>query len=150
LARESGEISNDLDGVIEGLSIESALLPGRSEALRIRVLLTAASLAFRFGSADRASHYLRSAVQSTELQHWRRPYEEIAEAIAPVLEAERRRISMRGEQVIALLEELRFQPAHSAWLPDPLSARELEILQYLPTPLDQPSSARCCSSRGTP
>jgi LuxR family maltose regulon positive regulatory protein len=86
---------------------------------------------------DRASHYLRLALQSTEVHGWRQPYVEIAAAITPVLEAERRRITSHGEQVIELLTSLRQQPVYGGQLPDPLSDRELEILQYLPTPLDQ-------------
>ena len=42
------------------------------------------------------------------------------------------------EQAIpSLLAYLRRQPVSGGELPDPLSVRELEILQYLPTPLDQ-------------
>ena len=127
----------DPELLISNLPIESALLPGRSEALRVRLLLGAASLAFRAEMPDRASHYLRLALQSTEVHGWRQPYVEIAAAITPVLEAERRRITSRGEQVIELLTSLRQQPVYGGQLPDPLSDRELEILQYLPTPLDQ-------------
>jgi LuxR family transcriptional regulator, maltose regulon positive regulatory protein len=127
----------DPELLISNLPLESALPPGRSEALRVRVLLGAASLAFRAEMPERASHYLRLALQSTEVHGWRRPYVEIAAAITPVLEAERRRITSHGEQVIELLTSLRQQPVYGGQLPDPLSARELEILQYLPTPLDQ-------------
>ena len=86
---------------------------------------------------DQASHYLRLALHSTEMHGWRRPYGEIAAAIMPVLEAERRRITAYGEQVVELLAYLRGQPVSGVRLTDPLSERELEILQYLPTPLDQ-------------
>jgi LuxR family maltose regulon positive regulatory protein len=127
----------DPELLISDLPLESALLPGRSEALRVRVLLSAASLAFQAAMPDRASHYLRLALQSSEAHGWRRPYAETAAAITPVLEAERRRISSRSEHVIELLAYLRRQPVYRAELPDPLSVRELEILQYLPTPLDQ-------------
>jgi LuxR family maltose regulon positive regulatory protein len=113
------------------------LLQGRSEALRVRVLLGEASLALRAKMPDQASHYLRLALHSTELHGWRRPYGEIAAAIMPVLEAERRRITAYGEQVVELLGYLRGQPVSGVRLTDPLSERELEILQYLPTPLDQ-------------
>jgi DNA-binding CsgD family transcriptional regulator len=133
----AGVLAMDPELLISNLPIESALLPGRSEALRIRLLLGAASLAFRVEMPDRASHYLRLALQSTEVHGWRRPYVEIAAAITPVLEAERRRITSYGEQVIELLTSLRQQPVYGGQLPDPLSVRELEILQYLPTPLDQ-------------
>jgi DNA-binding CsgD family transcriptional regulator len=132
-----GLLEMDPELLISNLPLESALLRGRSEALRIRVLLGAASLAFRAEMFDRASHYLRLALQSTEAHGWRHPYIEIAAAIAPVLEAERRRITSYGEQVIELLASLRRQPVYGGQLPDPLSVRELEILQYLPTPLDQ-------------
>jgi LuxR family maltose regulon positive regulatory protein len=54
-----------------------------------------------------------------------------------VLEAERRRISTYAELVVELLDQVRHQPAWSGRLLDPLSVRELEILQFLPTPLDQ-------------
>jgi LuxR family transcriptional regulator, maltose regulon positive regulatory protein len=133
----AGVLDMDPELLISNLPLESALLPGRSEALRVRVLLAAASLALRTEMPDRASHYLRLALQSTLAHGWRRPYVEIAAAITPVLEAERRRITSHGEQVIGLLTYLRRQPVHGGQLPDPLSVRELEILQYLPTPLDQ-------------
>jgi LuxR family transcriptional regulator, maltose regulon positive regulatory protein len=129
--------SSDLDRLISNLPLESALLPGRSEALRVRVLLGTASLALRAGKPDHASQYLRLALHSTEMHGWRRPYGEIAAAIMPVLEAERRRITAYGEQVVELLAYLRRQPVAGVRLTDPLSERELEILQYLPTPLDQ-------------
>jgi LuxR family transcriptional regulator, maltose regulon positive regulatory protein len=137
LEPRAGVLGMDPELLISDLPLESALLPGRSEALRVRVLLSAASLAFRAAMPDRASHYLRLALQTSEAHGWRRPYAETAAAITPVLEAERRRISSRGEHVIELLAYLRRQPVHRAELPDPLSVRELEILQYLPTPLDQ-------------
>jgi LuxR family maltose regulon positive regulatory protein len=127
----------DPELLISNLPLESALLPGRSEALRVRVLLGAASLAFRAEMHDRASQHLRLALQSTQAHGWRRPYIEIAAAITPVLVAERRRITSHGEHVIELLSYLRRQPLYGGQLPDPLSVRELEILQYLPTPLDQ-------------
>jgi DNA-binding CsgD family transcriptional regulator len=133
----AGMLGMDPELLISSLPLESALLTGRSEALRIRVLLGAASLAFRAEMPERALHYLRLALQSTEAHGWRRPYIEIAAAITPVLEAERRRITSHGEQVIELLTYLRRQPMYGGQLPDPLSVRELEILQYLPTPLDQ-------------
>jgi LuxR family transcriptional regulator, maltose regulon positive regulatory protein len=133
----AGVLDMDPEWLISNLPLESALLRGRSEALRVRVLLGAASLALRAEMPERASHYLRLALQSTEAHWWRRPYVEIAAAITPVLEAERRRITSRSEQVIGLLSYLRQQPAYGGQLPDPLSVRELEILQYLPTPLDQ-------------
>jgi LuxR family maltose regulon positive regulatory protein len=123
--------------MMSNLPVESALLRGRSEALRVRVLLGAASLSLRAGMPDHASHYLRLALHSTEVYEWRRPYSEIAAAIMPVLEAERRRITPYGERVVELLAYLRRQPVSGARLTDPLSERELEILQYLPTPLDQ-------------
>ena len=137
LDSRAGMLGMDPELLISKLPLESALLPGRSEALRVRVLLGAASLAWRTEMPERASHYLRLALQSTEAHGWRRPYIEIAAAITPVLEAERRRITSHGEQVIELLAYLRRQPIHGGELPDPLSVRELEILQYLPTPLDQ-------------
>jgi LuxR family maltose regulon positive regulatory protein len=137
LDSRAGMLGMDPELLISKLPLESALLPGRSEALRVRVLLGAASLAWRAEMPERASHYLRLALQSTEAHGWRRPYIEIAAAIAPVLEAERRRITSHGEQVIELLAYLRRQPVYGGQLPDPLSVRELEILQYLPTPLDQ-------------
>jgi LuxR family maltose regulon positive regulatory protein len=133
----AGVLEMDPEWLISNLPLESALLRGRSEALRVRVLLGAASLALRAEMPERASHYLRLALHSTEAHGWRRPYVEIAAAITPVLEAERRRITSRSEQVIELLSYLRQQPAYGGQLPDPLSVRELEILQYLPTPLDQ-------------
>jgi LuxR family maltose regulon positive regulatory protein len=133
----AGVLGMDPELLISNLPLESALLPGRSEALRVRVLLAAASLALRTEMPDRASHYLRLALQSTMAHGWRHPYIEIAAAITPVLEAERRRITSHGEQVIELLAYLRRQPVYGGQLPDPLSLRELEILQYLPTPLDQ-------------
>jgi LuxR family maltose regulon positive regulatory protein len=133
----AGMLGMDPELLISNLPLESPLLPGRSEALRVRVLLGAASLAHRAEMPERASHYLRLALHSTVAHGWRRPYIEIAAAIAPVLEAERRRITSHGEQVIELLAALRRQPVYGGQLPDPLSVRELEILQYLPTPLDQ-------------
>jgi DNA-binding CsgD family transcriptional regulator len=133
----TGQLNPDLDRLMSNLPVESALLQGRSEALRVRVLLGAASLALRAKMPDQASHYLRLALHSTELHGWRRPYGEIAAAIMPVLEAERRRITAYGEQVVELLGYLRGQPVSGVRLTDPLSERELEILQYLPTPLDQ-------------
>jgi LuxR family transcriptional regulator, maltose regulon positive regulatory protein len=138
-ALDSGtvQLNSDLNGLMSNLPIESALLPGRSEALRVRVLLGAASLALHAKMPDQGSHYLRLALQSTEIHGWRRPYGEIAAAIIPVLEAERRRITPYGELVVDLLAYLRRQPVSGARLTDPLSERELEILQYLPTPLDQ-------------
>jgi LuxR family transcriptional regulator, maltose regulon positive regulatory protein len=138
-ALDSGTVqhSSDLNGLMSNLPIESALLQGRSEALRVRVLLGAASLALRAKVPDQGSHYLRLALESTEIHGWRRPYGEIAAAIMPVLEAERRRITPHGELVVELLAYLRRQPISGARLTDPLSERELEILQYLPTPLDQ-------------
>jgi DNA-binding CsgD family transcriptional regulator len=137
LDSRAGMLGMDPELLISKLPLESALLPGRSEALRVRVLLGAASLALPAEMPERASHYLRLALQSTEAHGWRRPYVEIAAAITPVLEAERRRITSHGEQVIELLAYLRRQPVYGGELPDPLSVRELEILQYLPTPLDQ-------------
>jgi LuxR family transcriptional regulator, maltose regulon positive regulatory protein len=137
LDSDAQQVSFDLDRLISNLPLESALLPGRSEALRVRVLLGAASLALRAEKPDHASQYLRLALHSTEMHGWRRPYGEISAAILPVLEAERRRITAYGEQVVALLAYLRRQPVSGVRLPDPLSERELEILQYLPTPLDQ-------------
>jgi LuxR family transcriptional regulator, maltose regulon positive regulatory protein len=137
LDSEAHQINTDLERLINNLPLESALLPGRSEALRVRVLLGAASLALRAEKPDHASQYLRLALHSTEMHGWRRPYGEIAAAIIPVLEAERRRITAYGEQVVELLAYLRHQPVSGVRLPDPLSVRELEILQYLPTPLDQ-------------
>jgi LuxR family maltose regulon positive regulatory protein len=133
----TGQLSSDLDRLMSNLPIESALLQGRSEALRVRVLLGAASLALRAKMPDQASQYLRLALHSTEVHGWRRPYGEIAAAVLPVLEAERRRITAYGEQVVELLGYLRGQPVSGVRLTDPLSERELEILQYLPTPLDQ-------------
>jgi LuxR family transcriptional regulator, maltose regulon positive regulatory protein len=137
LESPTNQVSSDLDRLINDLPLESAMLRGRSEALRVRVLLGAASLALRNGMPEQASHYLRFALSSTELHGWRRPYGEIAAAIMPVLEAERRRITAYGEQVVELLGYLRGQPVSGVRLTDPLSERELEILQYLPTPLDQ-------------
>ena len=137
LDSRAGMLGMDPELLISKLPLESALLPGRSEALRVRVLLGAASLTLRAEMPERASHYLRLALQSTDAHGWRRPYVEIAAAITPVLEAERRRITSHGEQVIELLAYLRRQPVYGGQLPDPLSVRELEILQYLPTPLDQ-------------
>jgi LuxR family maltose regulon positive regulatory protein len=137
LESEAHQVSFDLDQLISKLPLESALLSGRSEALRVRVLLGAASLALRAEKPDHASQYLRLALHSTEMHGWRRPFGEIAAAIMPVLEAERRRITAYGEQVVELLAYLRGQPVSGVRLPDPLSERELEILQYLPTPLDQ-------------
>ena len=67
----------------------------------------------------------------------------------PVLEAERRRITAYGEQVVDLLGYLRGQPVSGVRLTDPLSERELEILQYLPTPLDQRELCSLSSSPGT-
>jgi DNA-binding CsgD family transcriptional regulator len=131
------QLSFDLERLINNLPLESAMLRGRSEALRVRVLLGAASLSLRNGKPEQASHYLRFALHSTELHGWRRPYGEIAAAVMPVLEAERRRITAYGEQVVELLAYLRGQPVSGVRLTDPLSERELEILQYLPTPLDQ-------------
>jgi DNA-binding CsgD family transcriptional regulator len=133
----TGRLNSDLDRLLSNLPVESALLQRRSEALRVRVLLGAASLALRAKMPDRASHYLRFALHSTEIHGWRRPYGEIAAAIMPVLEAERRRMTAYGEQVVELLAYLRRQPISGVRLTDPLSERELEILQYLPTPLDQ-------------
>jgi LuxR family transcriptional regulator, maltose regulon positive regulatory protein len=133
----TGQLNPDLDRLMSNLPVESALLQGRSEALRVRVLLGAASLALRAKMLDQASHYLRLALHSTELHGWRRPFGEIAAAIMPVLEAERRRITVYGEQVVELLGYLRGQPVSGVRMTDPLSERELEILQYLPTPLDQ-------------
>jgi LuxR family transcriptional regulator, maltose regulon positive regulatory protein len=133
----SSQVGYELDRLIINLPLESALLPGRSEALRVRVLLGAACLALRAELPDKASHYLRLALDSTEIHGWRRPYGEIAAAITPVLEAERRRITAYGELVVELLTYLRRQPVPRGRLTDPLSERELEILQYLPTPLDQ-------------
>jgi LuxR family maltose regulon positive regulatory protein len=133
----TGQLKSDLDRLLSNLPVESALLQRRSEALRVRVLLGAASLALRAKMPDRASHYLRFALHSTEIHGWRRPYGEIAAAIMPVLEAERRRMTAYGEQVVELLAYLRRQPISGVRLTDPLSERELEILQYLPTPLDQ-------------
>jgi LuxR family transcriptional regulator, maltose regulon positive regulatory protein len=133
----AGVLGMDPELLISKLALESALLPGRSEALRVRILLCAASLALRAEMPERASHYIRLALRSTEAHGWRRPYLEIAGPITPVLEAERRRITSRGEQVIELLAYLRREPVYGGQLPDPLSVRELEILQYLPTPLDQ-------------
>jgi ATP/maltotriose-dependent transcriptional regulator MalT len=138
-ALDSGTVrlSADLNGVLSNLPIESTLLHGRAEALRVRVLLGAACLALRTKMPDQGSHYLRLALQSTEVHGWRRPYGEIASAIVPVLEAERRRITPYGELVVELLAYLRQRPVSGVRLTDPLSERELEILQYLPTPLDQ-------------
>ena len=138
-ALDSGTVrlSSDLNGLLSNLPIESTLLQGRAEALRVRVLLGAACLALRAKMPDQGSHYLRLALQSTEVHGWRRPYGEIASAIVPVLEAERRRITPYGELVVELLAYLRQQPVSGVRLTDPLSVRELEILQYLPTPLDQ-------------
>jgi LuxR family maltose regulon positive regulatory protein len=138
-ALDSGTVrlSSDLNGLMSNLPIESPLLQGRGEALRVRVLLGAASMALRAKMPDQGSHYLRLALQSTEVHGWRRPYSEIAAAIMPVLEAERRRITPYGELVVDLLTYLRQQPVSGVRLTDPLSERELEILQYLPTPLDQ-------------
>jgi ATP/maltotriose-dependent transcriptional regulator MalT len=133
----TGQPNPELDRLMSNLPLESALLQGRSEALRVRVLLGAAGLALRARMPDQASHYLRLALHSTEIHGWRRPYGEIAAAILPVLEAERRRITPYGEQVVELLRYLRRQPVSGVRLTDPLSERELEILQYLPTPLDQ-------------
>jgi ATP/maltotriose-dependent transcriptional regulator MalT len=137
LNSETHPLNSELDRLISNLPLESALLPGRSEALRVRVLLGAASLSLRRGKPDHASQYLRLALHSTETHGWRRAYGEIAAAIMPVLEAERRRITAYGEQVVDLLAYLRQQPVPRVRLTDPLSERELEILQYLPTPLDQ-------------
>jgi DNA-binding CsgD family transcriptional regulator len=137
LDSETGQLSPELDRMMSKLPVESALLRGRSEALRVRVLVGAASLALRASLPDQASHYLRLALHSTQVHGWRRPYGEIAAAIMPVLEAERRRITPYGERVVELLAYLRRQPVSGARLTDPLSDRELEILQYLPTPLDQ-------------
>jgi LuxR family maltose regulon positive regulatory protein len=138
-ALDSGTVrlSSDLNGLMSNLPIESPLLRGRAEALRVRVLLGAASLALRAKMPDQGSHHLRLALQSTEIHGWRRPYGEISAAIMPVLEAERRRITPYGELVVELLAYLREQPVSGVRLTDPLSERELEILQYLPTPLDQ-------------
>jgi LuxR family transcriptional regulator, maltose regulon positive regulatory protein len=138
-ALDSGtsQVNPELDRLLRNLPFESALLPGRSEALRVRVLLGAASLALRAEMPDQASYYLRLALDSTEMHGWRRPYGAIAAAILPVLEAERRRITAYGELVVELLAYLRRQPVARGRLTDPLSERELEILQYLPTPLDQ-------------
>ena len=138
-ALDSGTVrlSSDLNELLSNLPIESTLLQGRAEALRVRLLLGAACLALRAKMPDQGSYYLRLALQSTEVHGWRRPYGEIASAIVPVLEAERRRITPYGELVVELLAYLRQQPVSGVRLTDPLSERELEILQYLPTPLDQ-------------
>jgi LuxR family maltose regulon positive regulatory protein len=133
----TGQLNPELDRLMSNLPLESALLQGRSEALRVRALLGAAGVAWRARMPDQASHYLRLALHSTEIHGWRRPYGEVAAAILPVLEAERRRITAYGEQVVELLGYLRRQPVSGVRLTDPLSERELEILQYLPTPLDQ-------------
>ena len=129
------QLSSDLNGLMSNLPVESRRLR-RSEALRVRVLLGAASLALHAKMPDQGSHYLRLALQSTEIHGWRRPYGEIAAAIIPVLEAERRRITPYGELVVELLAYLRRQPVSGARLTDPLSERELRRCSIY-RPLDQ-------------
>ena len=68
----------------------------------MRVLLGAASLALHAKMPDQARTISGSPCRAPR-SGWRRPYGEIAAAIIPVLEAERRRITPYGELVVELL-----------------------------------------------
>lgn len=113
------------------------------EDLRIRIMLAAAALELADGDLTAASARLRPALESTALHGWRRPWLALGPVAFDLLRAERGRVGPYGDLVTRLLVELRQDHEVSADLVVALSARELEILQFLPTSLDQ---AELCAS----
>ncbi|WP_262852416.1 LuxR C-terminal-related transcriptional regulator [Mumia quercus] len=107
------------------------------EDLRVRILLAAAALELAAGDLTAASARLRPALESTTRHGWRRPWVALGTAAFDLLRAERGRVGPYGDLVTRLLVELRQDHDVSVDLVVALSARELEILQYLPTSLDQ-------------
>ncbi|MGH1562308.1 LuxR C-terminal-related transcriptional regulator [Mumia sp. DW29H23] len=108
------------------------------EDLVVRIAATAAAIELSHGPSSRGTAFLRRALESTERHGWRRPWKELGPSATDLLAAERERVGTRGELVARLLVELRDERrADSVGLVVALSAREEEILQYLPTAMDQ-------------
>ncbi|QMW67468.1 hypothetical protein H4N58_06080 [Mumia sp. ZJ1417] len=107
------------------------------EDLRVRTLLAAAALAHRGDDATAASARLRPALESTAVHGWRRPWLALGPSAFDLLTAEHGRVGAHGDLVTRLLVELRKDREITDELVVALSTRELEILQYLPTSLDQ-------------
>lgn len=116
---------------------------GVPEDLRIRIMLAAAAVELADGDLTAASARLRPALESTALHGWRRPWLALGPVAFDLLRTERGRVGPYGDLVTRLLVELRQDHEVSTDLVVALSARELEILQFLPTSLDQ---AELCAS----
>lgn len=107
-------------------------------ALGVRHLLTSALIEFHAGHDNQASHILNIVLDEVEFHGWRLPFYELGASAHSLLKAERERISEHGELLTRLLQELdTHEVARSSGLVAPLSHREDEVLQYLPTPLDR-------------
>lgn len=111
---------------------------GAAGLLHVRCLLTAATVDFHTGRPDTGSRLLNLALDQTARTPWRLPFYELGDSVHALLKSERDRINEHSELLTHLLTELRgHDVAHSSNLVVPLSCREAEILQYLPTALDR-------------
>ncbi|MET0447495.1 MAG: LuxR C-terminal-related transcriptional regulator [Aeromicrobium sp.] len=122
------------------VTLEAALAsPTRVRgALGVRHLLTSALVEFHAGHDNHASHILNIVLEEVALHGWRLPFYELGASAHSLLKAERERIGEHGELITRLLQELdTHEVARSSGLVAPLSSREDEVLQYLPTPLDR-------------
>ncbi|MBW9215708.1 LuxR C-terminal-related transcriptional regulator [Mumia sp. zg.B53] len=108
------------------------------EDLAVRIAATAAVIELAQGPSARGTAFFRRALVSTERHGWRRPWRELGTSAIEMLTAERARRGTNGPLVARLLVELRDErPRNSLGLVVALSSREDEILQYLPTAMDQ-------------
>ncbi|KAA1423784.1 hypothetical protein FE697_009475 [Mumia zhuanghuii] len=115
-----------------------AAMPVPPPDVEVRLHLARAVLAHRAGDATAASTALRRALDSTELHGWRRPWRELGSTAVDLLSAERQRVGRHADTVARLLVDLRGEHrGDPVGLVVALSAREDEILQYLPGTLDQ-------------
>ncbi|MET0928601.1 MAG: LuxR C-terminal-related transcriptional regulator [Aeromicrobium sp.] len=122
------------------VTLEAALAPPSHVrgALGVRHLLTSALIEHHAGHDNEASHILNIVLDEVALHGWRLPFYELGASAHSLLRAERERIGEHGELLTRLLQELHtHEVARSSGLVAPLSNREDEVLQYLPTPLDR-------------
>jgi len=124
-------------GEVAAFLVPAVAVHHTPEDLRVRIGLAAAALALKSGDVTAASARLRPVLESTARHGWRRPWLDLGPYAFDLLTAEHGRVGAHGDLVTRLLVELRGDHETAVDLIVALSARELEILQYLPTSLDQ-------------
>lgn len=111
---------------------------GAAGLLRVRRLLTAALIEFHAGDDGTASRLVNLVLDQVAVNGWRLPFYELGDTVHALLKSERDRINEHSELLAHLLQELQGHDiARLTSLVAPLSDREKEILQYLPTALDR-------------